>query len=103
MPRNSAARSTMPDLFGPPAQPDLFGEVAQPQADYAPRPEYIRAKLLRLLDKARAADVSPWNEMRTRYWKTVFPQMADWLPEEEARQLRLDFAAELDRLTGGQD
>jgi hypothetical protein len=28
----------------------------------------------------------------------VFPQMANWLPEEEAAQLRFEFAQELERL-----
>jgi hypothetical protein len=31
-------------------------------------------------------------------WETVFPQMANWLPEEEAEQLRFEFAREIDRL-----
>jgi len=32
-------------------------------------------------------------------WQTVFPNMANWLPEEEADQLRFEFAQEMDRLT----
>ena len=32
------------------------------------------------------------------YWKLVFPQMTNWLPEDEARQLRFEFETELARL-----
>jgi hypothetical protein len=31
-------------------------------------------------------------------WRTVFPNMAKWLPEDEADQLRFDFGREMDRL-----
>lgn len=31
-------------------------------------------------------------------WQTVFPQMANWLPEDEANQLRSEFAQEIERL-----
>lgn len=30
--------------------------------------------------------------------RTIFPQMTNWLPDDEAEQLRLEFAAELERL-----
>jgi hypothetical protein len=44
----------------------------------------VRAELLRVLAKARAAESFPWDSRRTLYWRTVFPQMANWLPDEEA-------------------
>ena len=100
MGRSSNAYDTAPDLFGPARQADLFGEAATP-VDYRPKPEHIRMKMTALLSKARAAKTMPWDETQARYWQTVFPQMANWLPDEEARQLRLDFAAELERLKGG--
>jgi hypothetical protein len=31
-------------------------------------------------------------------YEVIFPQMANWLPEEEAARLRQEFAAELARL-----
>jgi hypothetical protein len=31
-------------------------------------------------------------------YRVIFPQMANWLPEEESAQLRLEFEAELARL-----
>jgi hypothetical protein len=32
-------------------------------------------------------------------WLTVFPNMAKWLPDIEAEQLRLEFFKEMKRLT----
>jgi len=31
-------------------------------------------------------------------WQAVFPNMAKWLPEPEADQLRFEFAQEMERL-----
>ncbi len=49
---------------------------------------------------ARRAQVMPWPERDARMWRTVFPQMANWLPDAEAEQLRLQFAREMERLSG---
>ena len=35
---------------------------------------------------------------RTLYWRTIFPQMTNWLPDEEGAQLRFQFEAEIRRL-----
>ena len=51
-----------------------------------------------MLATARAAKRMPWPEGEARMWRTVFPQMANWLPPDEAEQLRLAFAQELERL-----
>ena len=40
----------------------------------------------------------PWPERDARMWQIVFPNMANWLPDAEAEQLRLDFAREIERL-----
>jgi hypothetical protein len=47
---------------------------------------------------ARAASVMPWPERDARMWQVVFPQMADWLPDDEATQLRFEFMQEIERL-----
>jgi hypothetical protein len=46
----------------------------------------------------RRAQKMPWNERDARMWQTVFPNMANWLPENEAEQLRLEFRTEIERL-----
>lgn len=91
------------DLFGHPsgpAQGSLFGEgrMEPPAVSYLPDPEDIRRKLNKALAQARAADTMPWPEREARVWRIVFPNMANWLPEEEANQLRLAFAGEMERL-----
>ena len=91
-----------PDLFGfQPAQGDLFADQPGPNDGIGVAdPEKVRARLLKLLAQARAAQSAPpWNERTTRMYQIVFPQMANWLPRAEAEQLRLEFARELQRLT----
>ena len=95
--------TTQTDLFGHPAgaaQGSLFGEgkMETPQVSCLPDPEDIRRRLNGLLAKARAAETMPWDERKARMWQIVFPNMANWLPDEEANQLRFAFAEEIERL-----
>ena len=83
------------DLFGE-GQPELPG--AESATAYRADADEVRAELLRVLAKARAAESFPWDSRRTLYWRTVFPQMANWLPDEEAAQLRFAFETEIRRL-----
>ncbi len=85
-----------PDLFLAEPQPELFGK--QPERKYYADPEKVRAKLHKLLAEMRAAGSMPWDDRTLRLHQTVFPQMTDWLPDEEAAQLRFAFATELERL-----
>jgi hypothetical protein len=91
------------DLFiKSPAQGSLFGPgedrlQAQRQSS-VPDPETVRLRLKLLLEKARTAETIPWSERDARMWQTVFPNMAKWLPEDEADQLRFEFAQEMERL-----
>jgi hypothetical protein len=91
------ARGDQPDLFGPDPQSDLFDEDA-PTPVYRADPDEVRAELLQILAEARAARTMPWKPSKAAFWRIVFPQMANWLPHDEANQLRFDFAAELARL-----
>jgi len=91
----------MADLFGhAAAQSDFFsqGQLAAPVQSYLPDPADIRRRLNTLLATARAAERMPWPERDARVWKTIFPNMANWLPNEEAEQLRLAFSTEMERL-----
>jgi hypothetical protein len=51
-----------------------------------------------LLETARNADRMPWDRRKAEMWQIVFPQMANWLPDDEADQLRFEFAQEIERL-----
>ena len=91
------------DLFGKsPAQGSLFGpgedRLQAPRQRSQPDPETVRLRLQLLLEKARSAEKMPWSERDARMWQTVFPNMANWLPQDEADQLRFEFAREMERL-----
>ena len=92
----------MTDLFGH-GQGSLFGDTDDriphaPQQVAAGDPERVRRKLLNALETARAAQTVPWSDKEFRVWQIVFPQMANWLPDDEADQLRFAFAQEVERL-----
>ena len=92
----------MTDLFGN-GQHSLFGDEADriphPAAPSAEAdPERVRRKLYALLETARTAERMPWDARKARMWQIVFPQMANWLPDEERDQLRFEFAQEMERL-----
>lgn len=69
-----------------------------PAQKYLPDPEKVRRRLNALLETARAAARMPWPERDARMWQMVFPNMANWLPADEAAQLRMEFAREMERL-----
>ena len=93
------------DLFGHPTGPaqfSLFGKgedrLQPPVQNFTPDPATVRRRLNALLDRARSASVMPWSDRDARMWQTVFPNMANWLPQPEADQLRFQFAQEIERL-----
>jgi hypothetical protein len=83
-------------LFGNDQQDDLFED--QPTPVYRADPDQVRAELYKILAEARAAQTMPWDSRRVVLYRTIFPQMTNWLPEEEGAQLRFDFETELARL-----
>ncbi len=78
------------------SQLDMFG--APPAQNYDPDPESVRAELMQVLAKARAAPAEPWDAREAALYRVIFPQMANWLPPDEATQLRFAFETELERL-----
>jgi hypothetical protein len=85
------------DLFHQDEQSDLFGEDA-PTPEYRADPDSVRAELYKILAKARAAQKLPWEPKTVLLYRTIFPQMTNWLPDEEGAQLRFEFEAEIRRL-----
>jgi hypothetical protein len=95
--------SDQADLFGHGlAQGSLFGtgddRLQAPRQRSLPDPEIVRRRLKSLIEKARAAEKMPWSERDSRMWQTVFPNMAKWLPDDEAGRLCLEFTREMERL-----
>jgi len=91
------------ELFGQaPVQASLFGpgdhRLQAPPQSTVPDPESVRMRLETLLEKVRSAEKMPWSERDARMWQTVFPNMTKWLPDDEANQLRFEFAQEIERL-----
>jgi len=86
-----------PDLFGP-SQLGLGLEDTRPDPTQVD-PAEIRAELTALLALAKAArEEAPWDRRTHRYHQVVFPQMATWLPSDEAEQMCFEFAKELERI-----
>lgn len=90
------ADATETEQGKPAGQLDMFG--APPAQNYDPDPESVRAELNDILARARAAPSQPWDRRDMAFYRTVFPQMTNWLPEDEAAQLRFEFETELARL-----
>jgi len=90
------ANADQPDDPEPEMQTDLFG--ADPVPAYRPDPEKVRSRLHKILAEARAANKLPWEPTTVSLYRTIFPQMANWLPEDEGAQLCFQFEEELARL-----
>ncbi|WGJ14084.1 hypothetical protein QEV83_15710 [Methylocapsa sp. D3K7] len=90
------ARGRQTDLFARETPSDLFGAEAVPA--YRPDSDKVRARLHKILAEARAAQTSPLEPARVSLYRTIFPQMTLFLPEDEAAQLRFEFEAEMARL-----
>jgi hypothetical protein len=90
------ARASEADFFEAEKQPDLFGAEAVPA--YRPDPDKVRSRLHKILAEARAAQTFPWEPTRVSLYRTIFPQMTLWLPQDEGAQLRFEFETEPARL-----
>ena len=89
--------SSQRDLFQDDEQADLFGEDT-PTPEYRADPDTVRQELYKILAEARAAQTMPWDGKRAKLYRTIFPQMTNWLPEDEGAQLRFEFETEMARL-----
>jgi hypothetical protein len=90
------AQSVDPDDAPEEMQPDLFG--AEPVPAYRPDPDKVRRRLHKILGEARAAKTLPWEPTTLSLYRTIFPQMTQYLPDDEGAQLRFEFDTEMARL-----
>ncbi len=75
-----------------------LGDSPKPKS-YEPDRDEVRRELLEVLAEAKGAvDECPWDARTFDYHKVVFPQMANWLPDDERDQLRFEFAREVERI-----
>ena len=91
------ASSRQTDLFQDDSQSELFSEDT-PTPEYRADPDSVRAELYKILAEARAAERLPWEPKTVVLYRTIFPQMTNWLPDEEGAQLRFEFETEIKRL-----
>lgn len=84
----AAARASQRSLF-----PDSSDDLKFP----TPWPEDIRRRLVGVLRLLRDAETFPWSSHECRTWRIIFPQMTNWLPDDEAQEMVDAFARELDR------
>lgn len=85
------SNNSISDLSNSHEQPELFDPDAAPPV-YKADPERVRRRLHKILAEARAADTLPWDSARLSLYRTIFPEMTLWLPDDEAAQLRLEAA-----------
>lgn len=75
---------------------DLGGDAAP---SYVPEVDDIRTELHDILATIRESNGSlPWDARTFRYHRTVFPQMARWLPADERDPLCFAFEREVRRI-----
>lgn len=88
------------ELFGQASgQRDMFPDAPeQTRGRILDFPAEARKRLTEALARAKAAPTAPWSAREISMWEVLFPQMAGWLPEDEAKQLCFEFAQEVERL-----
>ncbi|HEV2364724.1 MAG TPA: hypothetical protein VGS12_11075 [Caulobacteraceae bacterium] len=77
-------------------QIDLFPAPPPEPAVTAPQTEDVRARITKVMGALALTGGPGWTAKETAYWRTVLPQMANWLPPAERDAVR----AEFERLTG---
>lgn len=75
-----------------------LGETHTTQV-FQPNLDELREDLQAILESARNATADTlWDQRTLRYNKVIFPNVARWLPDEEAAQLRFAFDREVERI-----
>lgn len=83
---------------------DLFGKVPQPERQSsvgARKPltaDNVRAMMKELIEALRSANAIPFEPREFEKHVAMFPIMAQWLPQDEGKQLCFEFGQEVERL-----
>ena len=85
------AQSSQQDLFGTNSQAECFSSTRPLRPTGLIRTRFGRGSRRISDPEARAAEKLPWDADRLLVYRTIFPQMAGWLPEEEGAQLKFEF------------
>jgi hypothetical protein len=83
-------------------QPDLFantGDILRAEAPPSDFIDLIRDELTGTLARVRETAVLPWKDLTAATLAELrFNSIAGWLPDDEARALRVNFQSEMNRL-----
>lgn len=71
-------------------QLEMFAPQQQRQAEM-PTAETVRPRLVAVLRQLTDGSAVQWSEAERRRWIVVFPQMCEWLPEDERTTMRAQF------------
>jgi hypothetical protein len=71
-------------------QLEMFAPQQQRQAEM-PTAETVRPRLHAVLRQLSDGSAVRWSEAEKRRWIVVFPQMCEWLPEDERTTMREEF------------
>jgi hypothetical protein len=82
------------------SQLDMFGSSPR-SLPKLPTAADVRPELIEVLDRLRNSETMPLSPKDLRFWRTVFPQMSRWLPDDERSAICAAFAVELARLENG--
>lgn len=80
-------------LFG-----DGAGRLQAPEPPKRDPVERARRSLHEVLERLRGASETPFTEAEARMWRTVVPQMVNWLEPQEAEAAKAEFFREMERL-----
>lgn len=79
------------------SQLELF-EAPAPRKIVMPTAETVRPRLEAILEQVKGGQAVKWSDAERRRWGVVFPQMCEWLPEEERELKRAEFRHLFDQL-----
>jgi len=80
------------------SQLDLFARAKPARASSdLPDPADVRREMLDVLAQLEAAETMPFPQKTLAMWKTIWPQMSRWLPDERDELIRR-FDAQVTRL-----